>query len=63
MVERPAVDTRVVPFVVVGDLAAFECSTLLGCTTAAMEPLESECTMLLVQTAVVVQPVSVVATE
>ena len=63
MVELPAADTRVAPFVVVGDLGAIEHSVLLGRTRAMAEPLGSGCTVVSAQTVAEVLPVSVVATE
>ena len=63
MVELLAIDTRVAPFVGVGDLATAEHSVILGHTANVVEPLGSGCTTVLAQTATMVQPAYVVAME
>ena len=60
MVELLATDTGVVPFFVAGDSVFVEHSALLGHTAAVTEPLGSRCTTVAVQTAAVVQHVSLV---
>ena len=49
MVELPAADTGVAPFVVVGDLAAAEHSAHLEHTAAMTEVSSFNCTMIVVQ--------------
>ena len=63
MVELLAFDTGVAPFVVAGDSTTAIHSMLFGNIVAMADPLGSECTMVSTQTAVVVQPMFVVATE